>query len=185
MTLSGGNLVNGGVLFAGNNLNASGAQSFGNQGQYNSNTTTQPGCAAGVSGTQCGWGNVYRGGNPNSTSFSYAQQNATVYAGNYLVIAAGQINNTYGNLLAGHDIVIGGVGTTATSTTPASSLTNTSGNIIAGNNVTLAVSGAMTNTLPPPVTIHQDYGSKEAYSGCMTAGGYKESYCEALSLIHI
>ncbi len=178
MTLSGGNLVNGGVLYAGNNFNASSAQSFSNQGQYNSNTTTQPGCASGVSGTECARGNEFRGGDPNSTAFSYAQQNATVYAGNDLVIAAGQINNTYGNLLAGQDIVIGGVGTTATSTTPASSLTNTSGNIIAGNNVTLAVSGAVTNTLPPPVTIHQDYGSKEAYSGCMTVGGYKESYCE-------
>ncbi len=178
MTLSGGNLVNGGLLYAGNNFSASGAQSFGNQGQYNSNTTTQPGCAAGVSGTECARGNGFRGGNPNSTSFSYAQQDATVYAGNDLVIAAGQINNTYGNLLAGHDIVIGGVGTTATSTTPANSLTNTSGNIIAGNNITLAVSGAVTNTLPPPVTIHQNYGSDEAYSGCMTAGGYKESYCE-------
>ena len=178
MTLSGGSLVNGGVLYAGNNFNASGAQSFSNQGQYNSNTTTQPGCATGVSGTECALRNGFRGGNPNSTSFSYAQQDATVYAGNDLVIAAGQINNTYGNLLAGHDIVIGGVGTTATSTTPASNLTNTSGNIIAGNNVTLAVSGAVTNTLPPPATIHQNYGSQETYSGCMTAGGYNGSYCE-------
>ena len=179
MTLSGGNLVNGGVLYAGNNFNASSAQSFINQGQYNSNTTSQPGCATGVSGTECARANQLPAGNPTSSSFSYAQQNATVYAGNDLVIAAGQISNTYGNLLAGHDIVIGGVGTTATSTTPASSLTNTSGNIIAGNNVTLAVSGAVTNTLPPPVTIHQNYGSKEAYAGCMTAGGYKESYCES------
>ena len=43
----------------------------------------------------------------------------------------------------------------------------------------LNVSGAVTNTLPPPVPVHQNYGSVEQYSGCMTAGGYKESYCEA------
>lgn len=178
LTLSGGNLVNGGLLYAGNNVNVSGAQSFSNQGQYNTSTSTQPGCATGVSGTQCAAGTSLRGSNPTTTSFSYAQQSATVYAGNDLVISAGQISNTYGTLLAGHDIVIGGVGTTATSTTPASSLTNTSGNIIAGNNVTLNVSGAVTNTLPPPVPVHENYGSKEAYSGCMTAGGYKESYCE-------
>ncbi|CAN7282247.1 filamentous hemagglutinin N-terminal domain-containing protein [Paraburkholderia hospita] len=178
MNLSGGNLVNGGLLYAGNNFNASAAQSFSNQGQYNSATSTQPGCASGVSGAECGGAGGMRGGNPNSTTFSYAQQNATVFAGNDLVIAAGQVNNTYGNLLAGHDIVIGGVGTTATSTTPAQSLNNTSGNIVAGNNITLNVSGAITNSLPPPVPVHEDYGSKEQYSGCMTVGGYKESYCE-------
>ncbi|MDR6473659.1 filamentous hemagglutinin [Burkholderia sp. OAS925] len=166
MTLSGGNLVNGGLLYAGNNFNASAAQSFSNQGQYNSVTTTQPGSSM-------------RGGNPSSTTFSYAQQSATVFAGNDLVIAAGQISNTYGSLLAGHNIVIGGVGTTATSTTPAQSLNNTSGNIVAGNNIALNVAGAISNTLPPPVTLHQNYGATEQYNGCMTAGGYKESYCEA------
>lgn len=166
MNLSGGNLVNGGLLYAGNNFNASGAQSFTNQGQYNSVSTTQP-------------DNNMRGGNPNNTTFSYAQQDATVFAGNDLVIAAGQINNTYGSLLAGHNIVIGGVGTTASSTTPAQSLNNTSGNIIAGNDITLNVSGAITNNLPPPVQVHQNYGDQEQYSGCMTAGGYKESYCES------
>jgi filamentous hemagglutinin len=165
MTLSGGNLVNGGLLYAGNNFNASAAQSFSNQGQYNSATTTQP-------------GNAMLGGNPSTTTFSYAQQNATVFAGNDLVIAAGQINNTYGSLLAGHDIVIGGVGSTASSTTPAQSLNNTSGNIVAGHDITLNVSGAITNNLPPPVTLYQNYGAKEQYSGCMTVGGYKESYCE-------
>ncbi|MFM0467709.1 two-partner secretion domain-containing protein [Paraburkholderia strydomiana] len=165
MTLSGGNLVNGGLLYAGNNFNASAAQSFTNQGQYNSVSTTQP-------------GNAMRGGNPNSTTFSYAQQSATVFAGNDLVIAAGQINNTYGSLLAGHNIVIGGVGTTATSTTPAQTLNNTSGNIVAGNDIALNVSGAITNNLPPPVTLHQNFGATEQYNGCMTAGGYKESYCE-------
>ncbi|MFM0081658.1 filamentous hemagglutinin N-terminal domain-containing protein [Paraburkholderia sediminicola] len=165
MTLSGGNLVNGGLLYAGNNFNASGAQSFSNQGQYNSVSTTQP-------------SNAMQGGNPNTTTFSYAQQSATVFAGNDLVIAAGQINNTYGSLLAGHNIVIGGVGTTASSTTPAGSLNNTSGNIVAGNDITLNVSGAITNNLPPPVPVHQNYGTTEQYNGCMTAGGYKESYCE-------
>ncbi len=166
MTLSGGNLVNGGLLYAGNNFNASAAQSFTNQGQYNSVSTTQP-------------GNNMRGGNPNNTTFSYAQQSATVFAGNDLVIAAGQINNTYGSLLAGHDIVIGGVGSTASSTRPAQSLNNTSGNIVAGHDITLNVSGAITNDLPPPVPVHQNYGAQEQYNGCMTAGGYKESYCEA------
>lgn len=179
MTISGGNIVNGGLLYAGNDFNASGTQSFSNQGQYNSTTSTQPGCATGVSGTECSNSIGYRGNSPNTTTFSYAEQSATVYAGHDLVIAAGQISNTDGSLIAGHDIVIGGVGTTATSTTPAQSLTNTSGNIIAGNNITLDVSGAITNTLPSPVTVHQNYGTDEAYSGCMTAGGYKESFCEA------
>ena len=96
-----------------------------------------------------------------------------------MTIAAGTINNTYGNLIAGHDIVVGGVGTSAGSTTAAQSLTNTSGNILAGHDISLDVSGAVTNTLPPPVPVHQNYGSVEKYSGCMTAGGYKESYCEA------
>jgi len=63
--------------------------------------------------------------------------------------------------------------------TPASNLTNTSSNIVAGNNISLDVSGALTNTLPPPALVHEDYGSLVAYNGCMTSGGYKESYCEA------
>ena len=63
-------------------------------------------------------------------------------------------------------------------TMPADSLTNTSGNIVAGNNIQLNVSGAITNTLPPPVTVHENYGTQQQYAGCMTAGGYKESYCE-------
>jgi filamentous hemagglutinin len=120
-----------------------------------------------------------RGNNPTTTTFGYSQNDATIYAGHDLVIAAGQVDNTFANLLAGHDIVVGGVGTTAGSTTPASSLNNTSGNIVAGNNITLNISGAITNKLPPPVPVHQNYGSKEQYTGCMTAGGYKESYCEA------
>lgn len=178
VNLSGGNLVNSGNIYAGRNFNAGGAQSFSNQGQRLTSTTSSPGCATGVSSSECASGAGFRGGNPTTTNFGYTQQNATIYAGNDLVIAAGQVSNTYGNLLAGHDIVIGGVGTSASSTTPAQSLTNTSGNIEAGNNITLDVSGAITNTLPPPVPVHQDYGSKEQYSGCMTAGGYRESYCE-------
>ncbi len=178
VNLSGGNLVNSGNIYAGRNFNASGAQSFSNQGERITSTSSSPGCATGVSASECAAGMGYRGDNPTTTSFSYAQQSATIYAGNDLVIAAGQVSNTYGNLLAGHDIVIGGVGTTASSTTPAQGLTNRSGNIVAGNNITLNVSGAITNTLPPPVPVHQDYGSKEQYSGCMTAGGYRESYCE-------
>ncbi|MBB5441919.1 MULTISPECIES: filamentous hemagglutinin N-terminal domain-containing protein [unclassified Paraburkholderia] len=178
VNLSGGNLVNSGNIYAGRNFNASGAQSFSNQGERITSTSSSPGCATGVSASECAAGMGYRGDNPTTTSFSYAQQSATIYAGNDLVIAAGQVSNTYGNLLAGHDIVIGGVGTTASSTTPAQGLTNTSGEIVAGNNITLNVSGAITNTLPPPVPVHQDYGSNEQYSGCMTAGGYRESYCE-------
>ncbi|MFM0397879.1 beta strand repeat-containing protein [Paraburkholderia aspalathi] len=178
VNLSGGNLVNSGNIYAGGNFNASGTQSFSNQGERLTSTSSSPGCATGVSSSECAAGMGYRGDNPTTTSFTYAQQSATIYAGNDLVIAAGQVSNTYGNLLAGHDIVIGGVGSTASSTTPAQGLTNTSGNIVAGNNITLNVSGAITNALPPPVPVHQDYGSKEQYSGCMTAGGYSESYCE-------
>ncbi|WP_278497398.1 filamentous hemagglutinin N-terminal domain-containing protein [Paraburkholderia fungorum] len=173
----GGNLVNEGLLYAGNNVQI-GAASLTNQGGNQQNYSTQTGCAAGVPNSACGTAGYTRGANPTTTTFGYSQNDATIYAGNDLVIAAGQINNTFGNLLAGHDIVIGGVGSTASSTTPASSLNNTSGNIVAGNNITLNVSGAITNNLPPPVPVHENYGSKEQYSGCMTAGGYKESYCE-------
>uniref|UniRef100_E1TCX7 Filamentous hemagglutinin family outer membrane protein n=1 Tax=Burkholderia sp. (strain CCGE1003) TaxID=640512 RepID=E1TCX7_BURSG len=173
----GGNLVNEGLLYAGNNVQI-GAASLTNQGGNQQNYSTQTGCATGVPNSACGTAGFTRGSNPTTTTFGYSQNDATIYAGNDLVIAAGQINNTFGNLLAGHDIVIGGVGSTASSTTPATSLNNTSGNIVAGNNITLNVSGAITNNLPPPVPVHENYGSKEQYSGCMTAGGYKESYCE-------
>ncbi|MFM0197553.1 filamentous hemagglutinin N-terminal domain-containing protein [Paraburkholderia strydomiana] len=177
MTISGGALTNEGLLFAGNNIFVN-AASLTNQGGNQQNFSSQVGCASGVPNSACGTGGGTRGSNPTTTTFGYNQNDATIYAGNDLVIAAGQINNTFGNLLAGHDIVIGGVGTTATSTTPAQSLNNTSGNIVAGNNITLNVSGAITNNLPPPIPVHENYGSKEQYSGCMTAGGYKESYCE-------
>jgi filamentous hemagglutinin len=177
MNITGGSLVNAGLLYAGNNVNISGA-SVTNQGGNQQNSSTQTGCASGVPSSACGTGGQTRGGNPTTTTFGYNQNDATIYAGNNLVIAAGQINNTFGNLIAGHDLVIGGVGSSASSTTPAGSLNNTSGNIIAGNNITLNVAGAITNTLPPPVPVHENYGSNEQYSGCMTAGGYKESYCE-------
>ena len=110
---------------------------------------------------------------------TFARNNAAIIAGNNLTIAAGTITNKYGDLIAGHDLVIGGVGSSATGTTAADSLTNTSGNILAGNNLTLNIAGGITNTLPPPVQAHENYGKLEKYSGCMTAGGYKESYCEA------
>jgi filamentous hemagglutinin len=179
LTVTGGNLVNAGLLYAGNNVLVQ-AASLTNQGGNQQNQSTSVGCASGVPNSACdrSYGSP-RGSNPTTTTFSYAQNDATIYAGHDLVIAAGQVDNTFANLLAGHDIVVGGVGTTAGSTTPASSLNNTSGNIVAGNNITLNVSGAITNNLPPPVLVHQNYGSKEQYTGCMTAGGYKESYCEA------
>ncbi|WP_232441738.1 filamentous hemagglutinin N-terminal domain-containing protein [Burkholderia ubonensis] len=177
LTVGGGNLVNEGLLYAGNNV-AIASGTLTNQGGNQQNYSSQVGCASGVPNSACGNAGQPRGNNPTTTSFSYSQNNATIYAGHDLVVAAGQINNTYGNLLAGHDIVIGGVGSTASSTAPAQSLNNTSGNIVAGNNITLNVSGAITNNLPPPVPVHENYGTKEQYSGCMTAKGYKESYCE-------
>nr|WP_276538254.1 filamentous hemagglutinin N-terminal domain-containing protein [Burkholderia multivorans] len=177
ISLSGGDLVNAGLLYAGNNVVVQ-AGSLTNEGGNQQNYSTQVGCAVGIPSTACGTAGQPRGNNPTTTTFDYSQNNATIYAGHDLVIAAGQINNTYGNLLAGHDIVIGGVGSTASSTTPAQSLNNTSGNIVAGNDIKLNVSGAITNNLPPPVPVHENYGKQEQYAGCMTAGGYKESYCE-------
>jgi len=177
LTISGGNLTNGGTIYAGQNISIT-AASLTNQGTYTSQTTTQKGCPPGVPEDECLLGIEYVGENPTSSTFSYQQDNATISAGNDLVIAAGNITNTYGNIIAGNNLYIGGVGTTASSTTPANSLTNTSGNIVAGNNIVLNVSGAITNTLPPPVLLHQDYGTEVAYSGCMTAEGYKSGYCE-------
>ncbi|RKP45887.1 filamentous hemagglutinin N-terminal domain-containing protein, partial [Trinickia fusca] len=178
MTVAGGNLVNAGLLYAGNVVDIQ-AQTLTNQGGNRQNYSSQVGCASGVPNYVCGFWGHPRGDNPTGTTFTYTQDNATIYAGHDLVIASGQVNNTYGNLLAGHDIVISGVGSTAGATVPATSLNNTSGNIVAGNDITLNVSGAITNTLPPPVQIHENYGKREQYNGCMTAGGYKESYCES------
>ena len=177
MTVSGGNLTNAGLLYAGNDVSVT-AQSLTNQGGTQQNQAAQTGCASGVPNEGCGTAGAAKGSGPTTASFNYSQ-NATIYAGHDLVIAAGQINNTFGSLLAGHDLVVGGVGTTATSSTAAKSLNNTSGNIVAGNDITLNVSGAITNTLPPPVQISVNYGSTEAYAGCMTAGGYKDGCCSA------
>ncbi|VVD73760.1 tRNA nuclease CdiA-2 [Pandoraea morbifera] len=178
INLYGGNLVNEGMIYAQNNVNIF-AASVTNQGGNTQQFTSQAGCAPGTSNVACYRGNDVRGQNPDTTSFTYAQNNAAIIAGNNLTIAAGTITNKYGDLIAGHDLVIGGVGSSATGTTAADSLTNTSGNILAGNNLTLNVAGGITNTLPPPVQVHENYGKLEKYSGCMTAGGYKESYCEA------
>ncbi|APD13329.1 hypothetical protein RO07_12370 [Pandoraea pulmonicola] len=178
LNLYGGNLVNEGMIYAQNNVNIF-AASVTNQGGNTQQFTSQAGCAPGTSNAACYRGNDVRGQNPDTTSFTYAQNNAAIIAGNNLTIAAGTITNKYGDLIAGHDLVIGGVGSSATGATAAESLTNTSGNILAGNNLTLNVAGGITNTLPPPVKVHENYGKLEKYSGCMTAGGYKESYCEA------
>ena len=177
MTVTGGNLVNAGTLYAQHNVTVTGA-TVTNQGGDTQQNSTQAGCVAGTSNAACIHDGYVRGENPTTSTFTYLQDNASIIAGNDLTISAGTIDNTYGNLIAGHDIVVTGVSTSAGSTTAAQSLTNTSGNILAGNDITLNVSGAVTNTLPPPVPVHQNYGSVEQYSGCMTAGGYKESYCE-------
>ncbi|MFJ2994832.1 colicin E5-related ribonuclease [Pandoraea sp. NPDC087047] len=178
LTINGGNLVNEGMIYARNNVNIN-AASLTNRGGNTQQFTSQAGCAGGVDNLACFKGNDVRGQNPDTTSFTFAQNNAAITAGNDLTIAAGTINNEYGDLIAGHDLVVEGVGSSATSTTPAGSLTNTSGNILAGNDLTLNVAGKITNTLPPPVQVHENYGTLEKYAGCMTAGGYKESYCEA------
>ncbi len=177
MTIFGGNLVNGGTLYAQHNVSVTGA-TVTNQGGDTQQNSTQAGCVSGTSNAACMHDGYVRGENPTTSTFTYLQDNASIIAGNDLTISAGTINNTYGNLIAGHDIVVTGVSTDAGSTRAAQSLTNTSGNILAGNDITLNVSGAVTNTLPPPVPVHQNYGLVEQYSGCMTAGGYKESYCE-------
>ena len=65
------------------------------------------GCASGVSDTACGTAGQPRGNNPTTTTFGYNQQSASIYAGHDLVIAAGQTSNAYGNLIAGHNMVIG------------------------------------------------------------------------------
>ncbi|WP_186142133.1 hypothetical protein, partial [Burkholderia gladioli] len=150
-------------LYAGRDVQI-GAQSFSNQGGNQQNFSGQVGCASGVPNSACGNAGQPRGNNPVTGSFSYNQSDATIYAGHDLVVAAGNIDNTYGNLLAGHDIALGGVGTTAGSTTPAQSLNNTSGNIVAGNDIKLNVSGAITNNLPPPVPVHENYGKQEQYA---------------------
>ena len=55
----------------------------------------------------CDNGGSPRGDSPDTTTFSYSQSDATIHAGNDLVIAAGQINNTYGTLLAAREALEG------------------------------------------------------------------------------
>ncbi|WP_244973346.1 hypothetical protein, partial [Paraburkholderia rhynchosiae] len=95
------------------------------------------------------------GDQTDTQTYSYTQTNNTVFAGRDLIIAAPTVNNTYGNLLAGRDAVIGGAGTTRDNTNPSSpqtnltqsaSLTNTSGNIQAGQDIAISTA-ALVNTL--------------------------------------
>ncbi|WP_254700422.1 beta strand repeat-containing protein [Trinickia violacea] len=178
LSLSGGNLTNAGSLVAGNDV-AITASSFTNQGTNTCTMTTVVGCASGYSGCVSGATT-----NPNSQSYSYQQTNATVTAGNDVVIAAGAVNNTYGNLVARRNVVIGGAGTSASdaSTTPtaltqASSVTNTSGSIEAGNDADINAS-TLTNTIAAPVQIHQNYGSASPFTAC---GGNCEAYVDVQS----
>src|SRR5450830_1601615 len=108
----------------------------------------------------------------STTSYSYQQTNSTVAAGNDLVIAAATVNNTYGTLAAGRNVVIGGAGTTASdaSTSPvtltqAASLSNTSGAIAAGSNVNINAA-TLTNTITAPVQVYQNYGTATPFTGC-------------------
>lgn len=164
LNLSGGNLVNGGSLAAANDVNIT-AASFTNQGTNIGTKTATAGCAPGVSG--CSSATTT---NPNSETYSYTQANANVTAGNNLVIAANQTSNTYGNLVARNEVVIGGAGTTATNATQAASVTNTSG-AIEGNNVTINAA-TLTNTIAAPAQVHQNYGTTTPFTGCT-------SNCEA------
>ncbi|UEP24006.1 filamentous hemagglutinin N-terminal domain-containing protein [Burkholderia ambifaria] len=173
LNLSGGDLTNAGTLSAGNDVNVH-AASFTNQGANVGSKTVTAGCASGVSNAGC---SSLRTTNPNSETYSYQQTNSNVTAGHDIVIAANQVNNTYGNLVAVHDVVIGGAGTTAGNPTQASSVTNTSASIEAGNNVQINAANA-TNTIAAPVTVHQNYGSASPYTGC---GQSCEAYIEVQS----
>ncbi|MFP6557908.1 putative toxin [Paraburkholderia sp. B3] len=166
VNLSGGSLTNGGNIAAGNDVNIT-ASSFTNQGANTGTMTTTAGCASGYSGCTAG-----ATSNNNSQTYSYQQINANVTAANDVVIAANTVSNTYGNLVAGRNVVIGGAGTTAsdTSATPtnlvqAASVTNTSGAIEAGNDVDLNAA-TLTNTIAAPVQIHQNYGSATPFTSC-------------------
>ena len=167
LNLSGGNLTNAGTLAAGNNVTIQTA-GFTNQGTNVGSKTVTAGCAAGVSNWGC---TNLQTTNPNSETYSYQQTNSNVTAGNNLVIASNQVANTYGNLVAKNNVVIGGVGTTATSATQAGSVSNTSGAIEAGNDVQINAA-TLTNTIAAPVQVHQNYGSATPFTGCT-------SNCEA------
>ncbi|KVL25429.1 filamentous hemagglutinin [Burkholderia territorii] len=165
VNLSGGNLTNAGSIAAGNNVNVT-AASFTNQGTNNGSKTVTAGCASGFTGCS-----TTPTTNPNSETYSYTQTNSTVTAGNDIVIAANQVSNTYGNLVAKRDVVIGGAGTTAANPTQAASVTNTSGAIEAGNDVNINAA-TLTNTIAAPAQIHQNYGTSTPFTGCT-------SNCEA------
>ncbi|MEI7298200.1 Tox-REase-5 domain-containing protein [Paraburkholderia tropica] len=166
VNLSGGDLVNAGTITAANDVNVS-ANSFTNQGTSTGTVTTTVGCAAGYTGC-----NAAATSNNNSQTYSYQQINSNVTAGNDIVIAANTVNNTYGNLVAGRNVVIGGTGTTAsdsstspTNITRAASVTNTSGSLAAGNDADINAA-TLTNTIAAPVQIHQNYGSATPFTGC-------------------
>jgi filamentous hemagglutinin len=125
------------------------------------------------------------GDQTTTQSYSYTQTNNTVFAGRDLIIAAPTVNNTYGNLLAGRDVVIGGAGTTRSNTDPnnpqtsltqSASVTNTSGNIQAGRDIAISTA-ALTNALAAPVQIYQNFG-KTAVAGC---SGANLHYCDAFT----
>ncbi len=125
------------------------------------------------------------GDQTTTQSYSYTQTNNTVFAGRDLIIAAPTVNNTYGNLLAGRDVVIGGTGTTRSNTDPndpqtsltqSASVTNTSGNIQAGRDIAINTA-ALTNALAAPVQIYQNFG-KTAVAGC---SGANLHYCDAFT----
>ncbi|MBR7956543.1 filamentous hemagglutinin N-terminal domain-containing protein [Burkholderia cenocepacia] len=161
LNLSGGNLTNTGTLAAGNDVNIQ-AASFTNQGSNVGSKAVTAGCASGVSNAGCSSLNTT---NPNSETYSYQQTNSNVTAGHDIVIAANQVANTYGNLVARNDIVIGGAGTTAANSMQAMSVTNTSAAIEAGNNIQINAA-SVTNTIAAPVAVHQNYGTASPYTGC-------------------
>ncbi|WP_261318201.1 two-partner secretion domain-containing protein [Burkholderia cepacia] len=173
LDLSGGNLTNTGTLAAGNDVTIQ-AASFTNQGSNVGSKAVTAGCASGVSNAGC---SNLRTTNPNSEAYSYQQTNSNVTAGHDIVIAANQVSNTYGNLVAKNDVVIGGAGATAANTTQAASVTNTSAAIEAGHNVQINAA-SVTNTIAAPVAVHQNYGSASPYSGC---GQNCEAYVELQS----
>ncbi|MFM0465503.1 filamentous hemagglutinin N-terminal domain-containing protein, partial [Paraburkholderia sediminicola] len=126
--------------------------------------------------------NIY-GDRTDTQTYSYTQTNNTVFAGRDLIIAAPTVNNTYGNLLAGRDVVIGGAGTTRDNTDPnnpqtgltqSSALTNTSGNIQAGRDIAISTA-ALTNMVSAPAQVYQNYGMTAQF-GCSGAIGH---YCDA------
>ncbi|MCA8022753.1 beta strand repeat-containing protein [Burkholderia metallica] len=173
LNLSGGNLTNTGTLSAGNNVTIQ-AASFTNQGSNVGSKAVTAGCASGVSNAGC---SNLKTTNPNSEAYSYQQTNSNVTAGHDIVIAANQVNNTYGNLVAKNDVVIGGAGTTATTPTQAAGVTNTSAAIEAGNNVQINAA-SVTNTIAAAATVHQNYGSASPFTGC---GQNCEAYIEVQS----